>query len=127
MYKVSKSELILVCLRKFIPKLKKKYYTFSTIKYQRDSYRWKSVHLFCSPVQLEKFGFLRRCYKLSFSFIVALAIDLYCKKELLADEETSTDSYRSEMFVVDFKPGKTIDTALFKWGTTKTPIKLTGH
>ncbi|MDA3899620.1 MAG: hypothetical protein PF637_03765 [Spirochaetes bacterium] len=91
---ISKSKFIILCLNKYIPKLKKNRYRFSNRQYQKRAPKWETVHLYLHPVKKEKYENIACLNKYTLSLLVALALDNYAEAiiEELANKEINDDN-----------------------------------
>jgi hypothetical protein len=69
--------------------------SWSRIRYQeRDEYKnWEKSHLYLTPAEYELFLDLKKVYKMSGSYLIAHAIDMYLN-ELLSMSGELADNYR---------------------------------
>ena len=89
---ISKNELILKLLFKYLSCNLNNYKTFTRIQYQKKDQdgTWKKIHVWFSTDFYEKCLDLRKFHKLSISYILSIAIDLYLS-EIINDQD---DNYR---------------------------------
>ncbi|MBN2435420.1 MAG: hypothetical protein JXK07_09180 [Spirochaetes bacterium] len=82
--KISKSKFLILCMNKYIPKLKKTLYRHATLKYQSRSSNWKIVHVFIHEATHAKYTNVDRLHNITLSHMIAKAFDVYC--EIIYDE-----------------------------------------
>ena len=89
--KITKSELFIILITKYLNHYKKDIQHFKKVSYQKRNFDgdWKKMHIWISPGFYEKCIDLRKFQKLSLSYILALAIKLYLKEI----KEVDTDIY----------------------------------
>lgn len=105
---ISESVLGELCLKKLMPILRKDYYRFSAIRYQPRSDKWKHLPFSTEPRNFEKYSCLKISYKLSFSFLVAIALDLFLDSVLfelenpdILEKNQNSYSYNEDSFFID--------------------------
>ncbi len=102
-----KSTNILVthCLKKLLPKLKRDFYRFSTMRYQPPAADWEHLPFSANSRDFERFLSYKVRFKLSFSFLVAIALDLFLNEVIEEttnpNPENHSHSYNSYLFFVD--------------------------
>jgi hypothetical protein len=80
---VSKQFLAKMCFKRLYPHLKKKYYSFRNIKYQESASEWELLHISFSAPEKERLISTKNVYKLSFSYLLSLAIDIFLNELVL--------------------------------------------
>jgi hypothetical protein len=75
-------EIIRKCLYLYIDDMKKDDFEKGTISYQDDAVEWKKLHFTLSDEEYDTFADVKKIQRLSFSFIVAIAIDTYADSVL---------------------------------------------
>ncbi|MDA3901007.1 MAG: hypothetical protein PF637_10875 [Spirochaetes bacterium] len=99
---ITKNRFIILCLNKYIPKMKRTRYKFTTKKYQDRAPDWENVHLYIHPATFEKYNNIISFQKYTLSLLAALAIDKYGEEVLESifskrsqDNEESFSNYFS--------------------------------
>ncbi|MDA3901402.1 MAG: hypothetical protein PF637_12905 [Spirochaetes bacterium] len=118
---ISKTKFIVLCLNKYIPKLKKSRYRFSTTQYQKPAETWKTVHIYLNEISYEKYGDIDRLHKYTFSLMSTLAFDCYCEQileELLGDTFSNDNGSFVVFYSVFAGQKKGNQTFSFIWGNS---------
>lgn len=119
-YGLKSQELVRLCIRKLYKKIKKQSYTVSTVQYQEKHDSWHTYHLSLNEMMYEKSFCLKHVYKLSFSFLVAIALELFLENLFFEDDVKILeilDSYQKADFFIDLFMTKKGSLYSFYWKT----------
>ena len=72
---LSTNRIIILCLNKYIPKIRRKAYKFGTRKYQDRAPEWHHIHLYVNHVTFEKYHDITRFHKNNLSLLASKAFD----------------------------------------------------
>lgn len=115
----SKQLIITRALSTVLPKLRKGHFSSRSVKYQERGADWERVHYTYTASTYDQFMDIRKVYRLTFSFLVAIALVYYFS---LDKNEQKVDSYPLKTYKKTFaeREGQIIYT--FTWGErTKQP------
>ncbi len=105
-YNISFNRIIAILINKFLGNCSNKAKLFNTIKYQQtgDDIVWHTLHVSFSEDIYEKALDLRKVMKMSVSFIIARAVELYLEqviKEL--SQRSKADNYSQDYVFISSK------------------------
>ncbi len=112
-FKISKNEVIIYLIQQYLNTINNDPKIFSRVSYQpRDSFaEWKAIHVYFSPGFYEKCSDLRKIFKLSLSYIIAIAINQYSSN----NQQNRLDNYPVQYFFF-YKNNQNCSTISIIWG-----------
>jgi hypothetical protein len=125
---VSKSRIIILCLNRYIPKLKRSNYRFGPTQYQKRASKWENVHVYLHPATAEKYRDVDRHLKYTFSLLVALALDIYAEiviNELLTENKDHNIGLYHDFYSVFSGYTNNQRTFTFIWGRSNSSNTIT--
>jgi hypothetical protein len=119
---VAVSLVIKMAVKMFLDSMKKDEYKWSTVKYQKESLRWKKFHIKLKPYEYDTYMDAKKITRFSFSLIVAIAIDNF--SEIILNNE-DVESYPlwgyGKYCIVD----DNCTYYVFSWGISRNSVKIT--
>jgi uncharacterized protein YlbG (UPF0298 family) len=82
-------EVIRQCVALYIKEMNKKKFEYGTLTYQDKAPQWVKVHFSMSDIEYDIYLDVKKVQRLSFSHIVAIAIDRYLDEVLNGEEKNS--------------------------------------
>lgn len=112
---ISRSEIIIILLKKVMDETTKPDCLWKLVKYQRKRKpdEWHGFHLTVRPDDYEYFLDLRKLLKMSLSLILSYAVYKYLDKLIKKD---ITDNYRYNHYIIMEKRIDSIPCWIFIWG-----------
>ncbi|MBN2160638.1 MAG: hypothetical protein JW807_14715 [Spirochaetes bacterium] len=97
----SKTYVVSALLRRLGDDFEKFEKSWTRVRYQKRTpgKNWRCLHLYLKPDEYEYFLDLRKVFKVSVSFLVALAVDLY-QDEVMKKVNYGTDNYRYRNYMI---------------------------
>jgi hypothetical protein len=119
---VSVSSVIKKAVKMFFDTMNKDDYEWCTVSYQKKAPRWKKFHITLKAFEYDTYLDAKKVLRLSFSFIVALAIDKF--SDLILNDEC-VESYPlwgySKYCIID----DNCTYYVFSWGISRNEVKIT--
>jgi hypothetical protein len=118
----SYSDLIHLCLEHLIPNLKKDEFNDCTIIYQERYQNWVNAHITLNSNQYDIYYDIKKITRLSFSYLVAMAIDLYAETIL---NDSIENRFVIHQYYKKFIGDEKLPMYIFYWGSLEKPFTIT--
>ncbi len=118
---ISPNEVMRKALKKLVPELGKEKFENCTIKYQSPEDDWNNQHITISQVEYDTFMDIKKVIRLSFSYLVTMAIEKYSD---IIDTVENCFSFYDTAYLKQLKILNDIRIYSFCWGIPDEPIQL---
>lgn len=123
-YAVKRNFLIMKSVNALYPKLKRDYFINSLTRYQPKNRSYSIKHIRWSKIENEGLRNLKDTYKLSVSFIIGIALELFLDQVIRELCNETDDSYPLKEFTFLRSKQDGIDIFIFCWGKPEKEIKI---
>jgi hypothetical protein len=119
---VSVTSVIKKSVKMYLDTMKKDEYKWSTLSYQEDGPIYKKFHISLKPFEYDTYSDAKKVTRLSFSFIVAIALGRYA--ELILNGELG-DIYPLQSYSKYCINNDNCTYYVFSWGISRNSIEIT--
>ncbi len=103
------NRIIILCLNKYIPKIRRKNYKFGTRRYQDRAPEWQHVHLYVHHVTFEKYHDITRFHKNNLSLLASKAFDeCHDSIKISLENDNKSKTYSDYYTVICDNPDKKV-------------------